>query len=160
MADFETEGMRYTAEAEELKILRPLGSTHFLWFLIGVRRRLLRKGTPGGQPMAEGRTCRSKCASCKFWWPNTPEGVVAEADRRKRHKCLHSVPLVGGKSGACRNFRKFKKFFMVPWDAVTFIKIEAESEEEMLEKVGAIARKIAGPVIESILKEHDQCPSG
>ena len=42
---------------------------------------------------------------------------------------------------------------MVPWDDKTFIKIEAGSRDEMLQKVGVIAHKIAGDLTEAILKK-------
>jgi len=43
---------------------------------------------------------------------------------------------------------------MVPWDEKTWIKVEADSRNEMLEKVGVIAHKIAGELTEAILKEN------
>lgn len=98
---------------------------------------------------------RGKCSTCRSWWPNTPKGVVAEANRRVKNRCLHSPnPWVGPKKDSCRFYKGFKPFFMVPWDEKTWIKVEADSRNEMLEKVGVIAHKIAGELTEAILKEN------
>ena len=97
---------------------------------------------------------RKTCGNCKFWWANTPKGVVVEANRRLKHPCsFSSGNLMGGKTSSCRFYKGFKPFFMVPWDDKTFIKIEAGSRDEMLQKVGVIAHKIAGDLTEAILKK-------
>lgn len=41
---------------------------------------------------------------------------------------------------------------MVPWDGKTFIKIEADSEKELLQKTGNMAHEIAGELIEKIME--------
>lgn len=86
---------------------------------------------------------RKKCATCKFWWPNTTKAVVAGVKRNGKHPCLRQPgkPQLGGMTVACRSHKKFKSFYMVPWDEKTWIKIEAESREEMLEKAFGIARR-------------------
>jgi hypothetical protein len=102
-----------------------------------------------------GHRSAKKCGNCKFWYPNTPKGVVAEAKRRSKHPCsFSSGNLHGGKTSSCRFYKGFKQFFMVPWDEKTWIKIEADSRDEMLQKVGVIAHKIAGDLAKHILMEE------
>lgn len=75
-------------------------------------------------------------------------------------KARESYPAVSGRSGACDNYKKYKPFYMVPWDGETYIKIYANSREEMLDKVFGIASKIAGHITKEILKEDGLTKEG
>lgn len=100
---------------------------------------------------------QKKCFTCKFWYPNTEQGVLEEVDRRLKYRCSRlpdsSNALVGCRNIACGRYKKLRPFYMVPWDGKTWIKVYADSEKELMQKTMKIVNEVAGKITDSILNE-------